>query len=168
MNEMAPNTPPEMPVDIIRSPRRRRTVQSYLSEGRLRVMVPAGLHPDEEAALVDTMVAKTKRKLTSTRIDLMSRCEDLASKYGLAPPTEIEWSERQKRRWGSCSPSIGRIRISTRLAAMPGWVLDSVLIHEMAHLAEPDHGEAFRRLVDRYELGERAKGYLMAMEGVQE
>jgi len=46
---------------------------------------------------------------------------------------------------------------------MPGWVLDSVLIHEMAHLEQPNHGPKFKALVARYEFSERAKGYLMAM-----
>jgi hypothetical protein len=45
---------------------------------------------------------------------------------------------------------------------MPAWVLDWVLIHELAHLEVPDHGPRFKSLVDRYELAERATGYLMA------
>jgi hypothetical protein len=45
---------------------------------------------------------------------------------------------------------------------MPGWVLDWVLIHELAHLEIGDHGRRFQALVGRYELAERATGYLMA------
>jgi hypothetical protein len=41
-------------------------------------------------------------------------------------------------------------------------VLDSVLIHELAHLEEADHGPRFQTLVERYELTERARGYLIA------
>jgi hypothetical protein len=37
-----------------------------------------------------------------------------------------------------------------------------VLVHELAHLAVTDHGEKFQALVGRYELGERAEGYLIA------
>ena len=64
---------------------------------------------------------------------------------------------------GSCTAAERSIRISNRLASMPGWVLDSVLVHELAHLDEPNHGPRFKALVDRYQLTERAKGYLMAM-----
>ena len=46
---------------------------------------------------------------------------------------------------------------------MPGWVLDSVVVHELAHLEVDDHGPRFQALVDRYELSERARGYLIAM-----
>jgi predicted metal-dependent hydrolase len=49
---------------------------------------------------------------------------------------------------------------------MPVWVLDWVLVHELAHLAVPDHGEQFQAIVGRYELGERAEGYLIAKSEV--
>jgi predicted metal-dependent hydrolase len=57
------------------------------------------------------------------------------------------------------------IRVSTRLAAFPDWVLDYVIVHELAHLEVPDHSPAFWKVVDRYPKAERAKGYLMAKAG---
>jgi predicted metal-dependent hydrolase len=36
------------------------------------------------------------------------------------------------------------------LRTVPGWVLDAVLVHELAHLVEPTHSARFRRLADRY------------------
>lgn len=70
----------------------------------------------------------------------------------------------QERRWGSCSPEAAVIRISLRAAKLPGWVLDYLLIHELAHLEVPGHGPDFWRLVNRYPLTERARGYLMALD----
>jgi Protein of unknown function DUF45 len=157
----------DLPVDVVRSKRRKRTAQAYIKEGRLKVMVPFGLASDEEARLVDGLVARVNRKVSSNEVDLARRAGDLARKYGLSEPKSIEWSDRQKTRWGSCTPAEGRIRISNRLASMPAWVLDSVLIHEMAHLEEPNHGPEFKALVGRYELSERARGYLMAMSEVR-
>ena len=46
---------------------------------------------------------------------------------------------------------------------MPEWVRRYVLIHEMAHLIEPNHSRAFWDIVSRYKLTERARGYLMAV-----
>lgn len=63
-------------------------------------------------------------------------------------------------RWGSCTPSTGAIRLSTRLAAFPDWVVDYVIVHELAHLLEPGHDKRFWAWVDRYPKAERAKGYL--------
>ena len=125
-------------------------------------MIPEGLSGDEESKLVDEMVARAVRKLSSAGIDLGSRGRALARKYQLPTPDSIEWSERQMTRWGSCTPANGAIRISNRLASTPGWVLDWVIIHELAHLEEANHGPRFQSLVDRYPLAERAKGYLIA------
>ncbi len=57
------------------------------------------------------------------------------------------------------------MRISHRLAAYPKWVLDYVIVHEMAHLVVAAHDVRFWRLVSKYELAERARGYLMAKSG---
>jgi predicted metal-dependent hydrolase len=152
----------DLPVDVVRSRRRKRTVQAYVVDGRVRVLVPAGLPDDEEARLVETMVARATRRFTSTTVDLPTRARHLARRLDLPIPETIEWSDRQLSRWGSCTPADSKIRISTRLATMPLWVLDWVLVHELAHLAVADHGEQFQALVNRYELGERAEGYLIA------
>ena len=73
------------------------------------------------------------------------------------------WSGRQTRRWGSCSPADATIRISDRLAELPLWVLDYVIVHELAHLAEANHGPGFHALVARYPRSERAVGFLEAV-----
>jgi predicted metal-dependent hydrolase len=76
----------------------------------------------------------------------------------------IKYSSRQEKRRGSCTVSDKTIRISTRLAGMPQWVEDYVIVHELAHLIQPNHGRQFKALVGRYPLAERAIGFLMATE----
>lgn len=152
----------DIPIELIRSKRRKRTVQAVMSDGRLEVRVPDGLDPVEETRLVEQVTERALRKITSFHIDLTERARRLARRYGLPQPESIEWSARQAKRWGSCSPDGGRIRISDRLASMPGWVLDAVLVHELAHLEVASHGPEFQAIVDRYDLTERARGYLMA------
>ncbi|MCK5922390.1 MAG: M48 family metallopeptidase, partial [Methylococcales bacterium] len=76
----------------------------------------------------------------------------------------VVYSQRQNKVYGSCQPASGRIRISHRLAAMPKFVRDYVLVHELAHLLEANHGARFWALVNRYPLTERARGYLMACD----
>ena len=73
------------------------------------------------------------------------------------------WVTNQNTRWGSCTPADKAIRLSRRLEGMPPWVIDYVLVHELAHLIEIGHTPRFWELVDRYPRAERAKGFL---EGV--
>jgi hypothetical protein len=152
----------ELPVEVVRSRRRKRTIAAYVADGKVRVLVPAGLPPDEEAALVKEMTAKAIRRFSTTKVDLTERAASLANQYGLPLPTSIEWSDRQLVRWGSCTPGQRQIRISSRLASMPTWVLDWVILHELAHLVVHNHGPRFQKLVAAYPLGERAEGYLIA------
>jgi predicted metal-dependent hydrolase len=124
--------------------------------------MPAGLKPEEERQHVERMVARLTRKQEAHAIDLMARAQRLAAEYRLPIPDRIEWSDRQLERWGSATFSDRSVRISSRLVNMPPWVLDYVIVHELAHLAVPGHNAAFHEIVARYELGERAEGYLIA------
>jgi hypothetical protein len=74
----------------------------------------------------------------------------------------VRWVENQRTRWGSCTPETGEIRVSAVLAGYPRWVLDYVLVHELAHLVEANHSARFHELVHRYPKAERAEGFLIA------
>ena len=78
-------------------------------------------------------------------IDVAARARRLAREYGLPRPRSVRWVDNMRQRWGSCTPEDGSIRVSSRLAAYPSWVLDYVLVHEIAHLVVPNHGPAARR-----------------------
>lgn len=156
----------EPKVEIRRSTRRRRTVSAYRDGDRSIVLVPAGLPAQEERRLVrrmlDRLDAKDERKAAPSDEALARRARELSRRYlgGRARPASVRWSTSQRRRWGSCTPADRSIRISTRLAAMPGWVLDYVLVHELVHLLEADHSERFWAEVARYPAAERARGFL--------
>ena len=66
---------------------------------------------------------------------------------------------------GQLHPRGREFRLSSALASYPDWVIDYVIVHELAHLRQPDHTPAFWALVDRYPRSERARGYLMAKSG---
>ncbi len=68
--------------------------------------------------------------------------------------------------WGSCTFTDGAIRIARRAASLPDWVIDYLLVHELAHLVHSDHGAAFHELENRYRYTERAKGYLLALDSM--
>lgn len=161
--DQVPATP--FTVEVIRSARRKRTVGAQLVGGVLRVTVPSWMSRSEEAQWVETMTRRFRRSHQTGRIDLMARARTLANRYDLPRPADVRWGGEMTTRWGSCTPSARTIRLSDRLAAFPGWVLDYVLVHEMAHIAVPDHSPAFWHIVHRYPRAERAIGYLIAKSG---
>ena len=157
------STRPE--VEVRRSKRRRRTVSAYRDGDRVVVLIPASLSRKEEAEWVETMIArleKSERRSRPSDEDLMKRATSLSNRYlgGLALPESVRWVDNQEARWGSCTPGDRSIRLSARLQGMPSWVIDYVLMHELAHLFEPSHNARFWGWVDRFPQAERAKGYL--------
>src|SRR4051794_39869358 len=151
-----------MQVEVIRSTRRRKTIHAVERNGVVRLSIPASLTRAEEQHWADVMVKRLERQRDSSRVDLGRRAALLADRHDLPRPHSIRWSDRQTSLWGSCTPWQGTIRISSRLAAYPRWVLDYVIVHELAHLRYRSHGPRFHALVDRYPRAERARGFLIA------
>ena len=155
-------------VEVRRSRRRRSTVAAYREDGRVVVMIPARMSRAEEREWVATMLARLERSEKRRRpsdATLVRRARDLNARYldGQATPGTVRWVDNQNSRWGSCTPADRAIRLSRRLEGMPSWVIDYVLVHELAHLLEVGHTARFWKLVDRFPKAERAKGFL---EGV--
>ena len=155
-------------VEVRRSRRRRRTVSAYREGGRTIVLIPDRFTKAEERQWVATMVerlAKGDQRRRPSDAQLARRAAELSRQFldGRARPTSIRWVTNQNSRWGSCTPADGSIRISTRLQGMPSYVIDYVMLHELAHLLAANHGPDFWALLDGYPQVERARGYL---EGV--
>jgi len=150
-----------MPIEIVYSARRRKTVQATIVDGVIRVQAPARISKKELDSTVATLVERLERRHLADAVDLDERARRLARRFKLPQPESVQWAE-QRSRWGSCTPSTGSIRLSSRLAAWPPWVLDYVIVHELAHLVEFNHSPAFHALVDQYPLAERARGFLIA------
>ena len=159
-------------VEVRRSTRRRRTVTAYRELGRTVVLIPAAFSPAEERRWVAQMVAKLqtreerRRRSLGGDDELMARARALSAAHfdGAAEPASVRWVDNQHRRWGSCTPADRSIRLSSRLRSMPEYVVDYVLVHELAHLLEAGHDEAFWALVARYPRAERARGFLEGVE----
>jgi predicted metal-dependent hydrolase len=149
-------------VEVIRSAKRRKTISARKVNGVVRVSIPATMTRAEEERWVAEMVRRLERSARTEGIDLTARAEALAGRLGLPRPAAIRWVDNQELRWGSCTPADGTIRISSNLATEPAWVLDYVIVHELAHLVVPGHGRGFWALVQRYPRSERARGWLMA------
>ncbi|MEZ5096750.1 MAG: M48 family metallopeptidase [Nocardioides sp.] len=162
---MTSPSPARPDVEVRRSARRRRTVSAYRDGERIVVLIPASLTRAQEAEWVDTMVARIERQEARARPsdhELMTRARRLSGEYlgGLARPASVRWVTNQRSRWGSCTPADRTIRLSSRLQGMPAWVVDYVLVHELAHLLVAGHDASFWAWVERYPQAEKAQSYL--------
>ena len=142
------------------------TTVAYREGDRIVVLIPAAMSKRDEDQWVADMVARLERKEQRARPSdeqLLARAATLNDTYfgGLATPSSVRWVTNQQQRWGSCSPGDRSIRLSERLQGMPSWVVDYVLVHELAHLLEHGHDAKFWAWVDRYPRSERARGYLL-------
>lgn len=152
-------------VEVRRSARRRRTVSAHREGDRFVVLVPARLSPTEERRWVQRMVDRLSQSEARRRpsdAELMDRATALSQRYlgGRAVPRSVRWSTNQQHRWGSCTPADGTVRISERAKGLPGWVLDYVVLHELAHLLVASHGPDFWAVLEDYPRLERARGFL--------
>lgn len=152
-------------IEVRRSARRRRTVSAYRQGDRTVVLIPAQMSAREEERWVKAMIARLdsrERRSRPGEAELASRAKELSVKYlgGQAVPLSVRWVTNQGARWGSCTPVDASIRLSDRLRGMPDFVIDYVLLHELAHLIEPNHGPGFWRLLEAFPKLERARGFL--------
>ncbi|WP_089303140.1 M48 family metallopeptidase [Haloechinothrix alba] len=137
--------------------------------GTMVVLIPDRMSRTEEQHWVAEMERKllrsAKRKASPARESdeaLMARCRELSLRYldGTCEPASVRWVAPMRTRWASCTPTQGTIRVSERLRDVPAWVLDYVLVHELAHLRVSAHDAEFWALCGRYPKTERAIGYL--------
>jgi len=166
----ASDASPEL--EIRSSTKRRKTATAWWEGTTLIVALPAHVKGIERDDLIAWLVERSSRRRPAVKAsdpELLARAQRLAQKYRIdANPASVTFVASQRKRWGSCSAETGAIRISDRLRHVPGWVLDAVLVHELAHLVVPDHSPAFHELANRFERQDDAtvflEGYQLGLE----
>jgi hypothetical protein len=158
-------------VEIRASSRRKKTGTAHWSGSRIVVQIPARLRGRERVIFVDDLVERLliqRPQNAAGDASLEERAKVLAELYndGVVP-SSVRWVKNQQHRWASCSPATREIRVSTRLRQCPEWVIDAVLMHELAHLHEADHSAAFYAIADRHprqeESGHFLEGYALGL-----
>lgn len=158
------------PVVVRRSTRRKRTVSADLRDGSIIVSIPAHFSRSQEDEWVARMVRRMGEKYPpglppdsdAPAEELLDRARELSGRFlgGRGVPDTIGWVTNQNSRWASATPARKSIRLSVKLRGMPDWVVDYVILHEMAHLIEPSHNARFWDLLTAYPRTETAKAFL--------
>lgn len=114
-----------------------------LRDSRLEVVLPRNLHANQR--LLRNVIEGFYRRQANCY--LAARTWDLARLHGFSY-NQVR-IKNQKTRWGSCSAK-RNINLNLRLMMAPEAAIDYVIIHELCHLRELNHSEAFWALVESY------------------
>ena len=152
-------------VEVVRSTRRRRSVSASREAGRTVLQAPDRMSLRELTSIAEELharlVARESRRRPSDD-QLHARAVRLARQWlgGSELPDVVRWVGNMRRRWASCTPVDRTIRVSDRLRDAPAYVLDYVLLHELAHLIEAGHNARFWALIEPYPRSAEAKAWL--------
>ena len=124
-------------VEIIRTTSAGGLAQVDHRDGRWRVRLLVQRAADPTKVL-ETWLRHQARQDIEAR--LAHRCVEMRQQ-----PRCI-YIRDQRTRWGACS-RLGNLSFNWRLVMAPPAVLDYVVVHELAHLAEPNHSPRFWLLV---------------------
>lgn len=111
--------------------------KSEVVDGTIRLRKSAVKQSSVERAL-RTFYRREARSYLTDRLDHFS--DEMRLEYD-----RIE-IRNQRTRWGSCSTN-GTISLNWRLLMAPPEIIDYLVVHELAHLQEPNHTDAFWRIV---------------------
>lgn len=162
------------PIVVRRTARRKTGLAAFWENGQAVIAVPARLSLEDETYWVPHMAAKLehskqreaglagRRNVPASDAALLQRSLSLSAAYlgARAVPESVRWVNNQNDRWGSATPARRTIRISHHVQGMPDWVVDYVLLHELAHLIHPNHSTAFWAELAGYSKLEEAKAFL--------
>ena len=166
-----PNDDP-ITVEVVRDGRLRTRIHWEWNGDHVRVRAPRRVPQRELDRLVAEIVEEVKRKRAGVRARADADLEALARKINRTYfASEIEWHSirwvgNMRKRLGSCTtggPTDGDIRISDRIKGWPPWVIEYVVVHELAHRKYPNHSKEFWAYVNRYPRAERARGFVMGL-----
>ncbi|PID29536.1 MAG: hypothetical protein CR982_02400 [Candidatus Cloacimonadota bacterium] len=152
---------------VKRSKKRRKTVQIQIKDDEIIVLAPESISNEELNFFIEKAVSnfEKKKSIKNSENYLKERALFLKKKFFVEnlPNFELYYSTKMGRgSWGICYSSRGVITLNHKLSTYPEWVLDYVIVHEMAHFIYQDHSRKFWEIVSRYPLKERAIGFLMA------
>lgn len=108
----------------------RGTLEAWVQERR----------PDRVQVLLEEWYRERAKEMLAARLDAML---EQALWVGERPSLSIR---TMKTRWGSCSPT-GRLTLNPLLVKAPRVCIDYVILHELCHIAEHNHGPSFYRLM---------------------
>ena len=158
--------PPSTQWEVRRSSRRKKSIAVYREGDVYVVSAPKWMTSADVERHAVELIERLQRREPKRRSDADLLAHALWLRMEFLPdapePVSVRWAT-QGSRWGSCTSVDRSIRISSQLERAPQYVVDAVIVHELAHLLRSDHGPDFQRLIGRYPDNARADAFLAGM-----
>jgi len=121
-------------------------VYNRVGNGVIQIFIPEKVN--HEQPKVQDFIKKTLIDVMrwEAKIYLPKRIKELAEKHGFK--YENISIKNTKTRWGSCSAT-NNINLNLHLMRVPEHLIDYVLLHELAHTVEKNHGPKFWHLLEK-------------------
>ena len=122
--------------------------EAWIEKTRQRVMAAN----EQRLEFYSQLPLETKEQVQEATRRLDDLIRPMLQKYTAlmgVQPSKITYKPTISR-WGSCQKKTGVIQFSLYLLLLPEWCVEHVVVHELAHLIEANHGPKFHALMDRY------------------
>ncbi len=141
-------------LELVLERKRVKNVNARLRGSTLLVSAPVGMAEERLQPAVRELARKLLRRAHAARVngeeDALALARKVAGRFPEPPAVgRALFVTTQGGRWGSYSTKTKTVRLNAALRGMPGWVLEAVVAHELAHAFHPDHSPAFWELLGR-------------------
>lgn len=121
-------------------------VSAMAGQGIVQVNIPVkyDCQQNEIQQFIRKVMVQVMRQ--EARVYLPERLKELAAIHGMH--YENMYVKHVKSRWGSCSHT-NNINLNVHLMRLPDRLIDYVLLHELAHTVEKNHGPGFWHLLEK-------------------
>lgn len=145
---------------IKRSETQSTKLTSRISSDKITVILPIGI--DILLPQVQDFIAATIERAwrIEAKEHIPTRVAELAHEFGFTYSGVA--IKRIKSRWGSCSYT-NNINLSIYLMQLPLYLVDYVILHELSHTIQKNHGPKFWALLDKVTQG-NARSYAAEMK----
>jgi predicted metal-dependent hydrolase len=120
-------------------------IKSKITPESISISYPENLDVKTPAVqeIIKSVIIEVLRK--EAKEFLPERTLQLADKYGFK--FKKVFIKNNTSLWGSCS-SVNNINLNLHLLRLPDYLIDYVIIHELCHTVEKNHGKGFWNLMD--------------------
>ena len=124
----------------------QQKVSNWVGNGLIQINIPQKYdHKNTDIQLfIRNILTEVMRQEAKAYLPL--RINELATKHRFQ--YEKVFVKHVKSRWGSCS-SNNNINLNLHLMRLPDQLIDYILLHELAHTVEKNHGKNFWHLLDQ-------------------